>query len=281
MTIQTGSGQRRHDHLTLKEGGFPTVEAALTAGTVAKAALRAAGVASDVAMMLGDDRASSRSSPYLKDKVLNEFGVALRDDVHGIDVFDEAGPPLQWMRMEAEGFATVPLDRFTSNLTENLESGSSELDPTISLAFELYMAVAFESTERARLIGLIMVLEVIATRRRRPEPAVAIVEEALGMLKRRKEELDGPSFSSLESALRDVREESISAALREMIDAVDTSDVDLGGIAAPKFLTDCYAIRSSLVHNGSIGEGTDLSELTGRLLRLTRAALLARLPHST
>lgn len=102
LVIEKGTS-RRPDHLILRQTGFASEQDAQEAGQAGKAALRATGVAIDVSMDLGPDLASTGIGQIVKDKIREEFGVELRGDVHGVDVFDEEGPEVRYMRMEAEG----------------------------------------------------------------------------------------------------------------------------------------------------------------------------------
>lgn len=276
LAIEKGTS-RRPDHLVLKESGFVSEEAARSAGQKAKSALRATGVATDVSMDLGLDLASTGIGQIVKDMARDNMGVDLRGDVHGIDVFDEAGPEVQYLRMEGEGSVTANLSEFVETLSRFLEStsGAGE-DERVKLASEIYMAGAFESTDRARFVTYITVLEILANRECRLQPALDVISAALRELEQRVD-LDPDSEQSLRSGLLDLRTESISAGIRSLIESVDTSKLDLGGRSSRQFINECYGARSKLVHDGQHPAGFDIRADTPRLARVAREVLLSRL----
>lgn len=257
LTIEKGTG-RRPDHLILRQTGFACEQDAQEAGQAAKAALRATGVATDVSMNLGPDLASTGIGQIVKDKIHKEFGVELRGDVHGVDVFDEEGPEVKYMRMEAEGSVIANLDDFVETLGTFLKSTSNtESDDRVQFASEVYMAAAFESSDRARFVTYITVLEILANRERRTQPALELIQTAIDQLDTR-ESLDPGEKQSLRSGLLDLRSESIGSSIRSLVESMDTSTLDLGDRSIRRFINDCYAARSNLVHDGHPGTGFDL-----------------------
>lgn len=276
LVIQKGAN-RRPDHLILRQTGFASEQDAREAGQAAKAALRATGVATDVSMDLGPDLASTGIGQIVKDGIREEFGVELRGDVHGVDVFDEEAPEVKYMRMEAEGSVIAKLDDFVETLGRFLESTSTpESDGRVRLASEVYMAAAFESSDRARFVTYITVLEILANRERRTQPELDLIQMAADEVDTC-EDLDSGAKQSLRSGLLDLQSESIGASIRSLAESMDTSRLDLGDRPIRRFINDCYAARSNLVHEGQPGTGFDLRAETPRLARVARAALLSRL----
>lgn len=209
LVIEKGTS-RRPDHLILRQTEFASEQDAQEAGQAGKAALRATGVATDVSMDLGPDLASTGIGQIVKDKIRGEFGVELRGDVHGVDVFDEEGPEVRYMRMEAEGSVISNLDEFVETLGRFLESTSNtESDDRVQLASEVYMAAAFESPDRARFVTYITVLQILANRGRRTRPALDVIQTAADQLDSC-EDLDPSAKQSLRSGLLDLQLESIS-----------------------------------------------------------------------
>jgi len=276
LVIKQGTS-RRPDHLILRQTGFVTEQDAQEAGQAAKAALRATGVATDVSMDLGPDRASTGIGQIVKDKIQEEFDVELRGDVHGVDVFDEEGPEVRYMRIEAEGSVSANLDDFVATLGRFLESTfHTQSDGRVQLASEVYMAAAFESSDRARFVTYITVLEILANRERRTQPALDVIQTAADQLDTR-EDLDPTAKQSLRSRLLDLQLESIGSSIRSLAESMATSKMDLGDRPIRQFINDCYAARSNLVHDGHPGTDFDLRADTPRLARVAREALLSRL----
>ncbi|MGH8924538.1 MAG: hypothetical protein ACRDWA_07895 [Acidimicrobiia bacterium] len=276
LVIEKGTG-RRPDHLILRQAGFASEQDARKAGKAAKAALRATGVATDVSMDLGPDLASTGIGQIVKDKIRDEFAVELRGDVQGVDILDEEGPEVRYMRIEAEGSVIANLDSFVETLGRFLESTSkTESDDLVQFASEVYMAAAFESSDRARFVTYITVLEILAVRERRTQPELDVIQTAVDQLDS-SEDLDPSAKQSLRSGLLDLQSESVGASIRSLAESMDTSKLDLGDRPIRRFINDCYAARSNLVHDGHPGTGFDLRADTPRLARVAREALLSRL----
>jgi hypothetical protein len=276
LLIKKGTS-RRPDHLILREVGFASEEAAWTAGKEAKAALRATGVAVDVPMDLGPDVASTGIGQIVKDQAREERGVDLRGDVHGVDVFEESSLEVHYVRMEAEGSVTANLDQFVETFSQFLtRTSGADIDDRVELAFEIYMAASFEATDRARFVTYITVLEILASRETRGQPALDVISNALSELDDR-DDLEASAMSSLRSGLIDLQSESIGASIRSLVESIDTAQLDLGDRNVRRFISDCYEARSKLVHDGRIPLGFEIRIETPRLAAVAREVLLSHL----
>lgn len=275
LTIEQRESSPR-DHVILRETGFETEELASQSAIAAKSALRAAAVGAYVSMLLGNDKSTTYFAPIVVDRWRDEHHVDLRGDVHGIDVFDEGGLPISYGDIQMNGYAVGTISRFIENLESRINSppifavGSRD-----ELASEIYLLAAFETSDRARFIGNITALEVLAERTPRPKLAIDFVEECISRLK--DTGLEESLSMSLRNGLSQLRIESISSAVRSLVVGVDFSEVDLGGRTPIEQLTFCYQVRSGLVHNGTVDDEINLSVENNRLRLMVRTILLARM----
>ena len=232
-----------------------------------------AGVLADVPIVPGRDAATSGFSRYLRDKIRAETGSDLRGDVHGVDVFSDSDRPV-YMRMEADGFASVPVDRFLEALgTAATDYRAAVGRPQRLLAAEVLMSAAFEASDRARFLAHITALEILADR----EPRSALLAQVVDGLPRNLDAVKGDltegEYQSFRSSLATLRLQSIGQAVRRLGTDIDRSSIPgLGDEDPGDFLARCYQARSNLVHEGETS--ADLRALGGPLHFLIRAIFL-------
>jgi len=149
--------------------------------------------------------------------------------------------------------AGQPLKRFHELFTKSF--GLSEnLNPKLSLAFELYNAHFFEASVRAKFLQLISVVECLAEQKPIKANIIKYIE-CLAIVS--KEELQSLKDISKEEVdyfiqrLHNLKRESIAVACRNLIKKhLCAQDI--------VFFKECYNVRSNLVHNGTIKDGADL-----------------------
>jgi hypothetical protein len=270
---------RRLDSLILKETGFVDENAARAAGENARSALILAGLASIVPMDMGrDERKGLGFSHVLLDR-WREYGVEVRPDVLGIDVFEES-VTVSYMGVHAEGFSSVNLGDFAETLGEFLQKAAvAKSVEALELACELHMSGAFDATNRARFITYITVLEILAERRQRPQEELGVITEAISNLNGRND-IAKASKDSLLGGLTELRKESISSSLRSVVEPLEVPHADLGDRSLDQFITDCYNARSKIVHGGKQPADFDVRVEAARLERVTRELILQLMGRS-
>jgi hypothetical protein len=142
-----------------------------------------------------------------------------------------------------------------------------------TLAFELYGLSHFEAAERARFVTLISAIESISEDRPRSPEAVEHVGKMIELT--RGSGLSASEIQSMEGSMNWLKQESISKTGRDLIDSV-LGTRQYGGKVAKRFFTDCYSVRSDLVHRGKPSNDTvNIRSLVSELDRLVADLLLA------
>jgi hypothetical protein len=202
----------------------------------------------------------------------------LRADVHGVDVFPDSDRPV-YMRMEGDGYATVPADRFLEVLgTAVTDYGAALEAPKHLLAAEVLMSAAFEATDRARFLAYITALEILADRKPRSAVLDQVVDGAISDLEEVRDDLADDEYHSFRTGLVWLRQQSIGQAIRGLgKDLVGASIPGLAGEAPRDFLARCYQVRSTLVHDGGMSSDIDLRALGGPLRSIVRAILIGEM----
>lgn len=150
--------------------------------------------------------------------------------------------------------------------------GAGTPDPKRILATEVFEAITGRSS-RARFLGLMSVMEILAQPRPRSLAAVDLVDETLVMLGRSGADLTEADTDSLRTSLVALRMQPIGRSIRRLIVGLGPTQVrtshrgDIG-----QFVDRCLAARSRLISEGAPMTG-DLHEMTTDLHRLVHHLL--------
>jgi hypothetical protein len=129
------------------------------------------------------------------------------------------------------------------SMNRALESGAVATDPQ-RLAFEVYNDCLSIDTPDVRFVSLMMAIECLIEQQRRPIVMQGIVRRAMSEAR----DLEpGPERQSFLSSLGHLLDESISAAGRRLVGALD-SRITYMGETPEQFFRACYNLRSALVH---------------------------------
>lgn len=161
-----------------------------------------------------------------------------------------------------------PLSRVASDVTR------------LSTAFDLYRAHFTEATGRGRFLTLIMVLEALASPRRRPRLAIELIEQFDGLLENANKDFDKNSEESqiIFALRREIvfrKDDSIRNTIRRLVqDALNESysseDAHWGRDAVI-----LYDLRSDLLHKGTLPEAK-LNEALAKVKTLVDRVLRAQ-----
>jgi hypothetical protein len=137
-------------------------------------------------------------------------------------------------------------------------------DRRLLLSMELLASSSLEANDRARFITAVSALEPLADAQALGPEVAAFTESALELL--RKNEGIAPSLrSSLEGRIHQLKRESVRQSLTRLCRTWFPGDAD-----APAFLDHVYALRSELLHDGTV---SDLDVLLGTETRRIRQYL--------
>lgn len=269
------------DELILVKRGFESSDLARSGALAAKWGLMRTGLIAGVPMLFGDDTSSSQLSQAAIEHIRAETGTTIRDDVHGIDIFDETEVgPHAYFRAFIVGRAGVPIDAFLAELTVSLDviQPASGADSRLGLAIEVFMAACIEKSPRSKFLDFVTVLEILAEDEASSDEVAAVVDAALAQLDERRDVMDDAEFRSLEGALGRLRKRSISRSIKALgADLATTEIPGYTGSNIETFLGHCYGVRSTLVHDGLAPPGADPGRLAGDLFIVLKHMLNRRI----
>jgi hypothetical protein len=256
---------RDSECLVMNARGFASEEDARQFGHGFRAAIELASVSTRLGVDAGRDLATAVFSQAVKDHIKQQTGAVVRNDVHGLDVFED-DPNVMILSMSAIG------------------SVLANEEPFLSFAAELHDSAATLSNE-ARDVVLLLNSALM-----RPEPVAQVVFafSAVEMLGQRetwspaqKELLAQLAASAQRSCLgtEQERDEVVDAVIRGMQKLSLRQGVlrllDRLGLAPLKPVWDrLYKERSTLVHGLAPQPGADYSDLASRAVSLCGHILL-------
>ncbi|MDO9440614.1 MAG: hypothetical protein Q7T73_06970 [Beijerinckiaceae bacterium] len=163
-------------------------------------------------------------------------------DEPGILVFPEEPWPF-FSTVKSFGWAGQSADTLAKavNTVREAGSGLSEVEQT---AYELFSSSFSAVSSDARFIVLMMALETLIDPRARDAPVASHVAKMIEMT--RGADLPTNEVASLVGSLEYMERESISQAGRRLCARLGSETYS--GLAAERFFTKCYSLRSSLVH---------------------------------
>ena len=200
-----------------------------------------------------------------------------KPDVPGLSVHRDG------MRAGASLLATAivltPLPKFAEALRGWTAPGAM-MTPKRALACDLLAQSGFESSPESTHLTLVTALEVLGERRPRTGRAAELVEEFLVRIDaatREADKAEREALQSLRGGAKDLRNESIGAAVRRLAAPVAITWPGWDG-STTQLVTKSYSARSDLVHGGETTH--DLRQLGGALKLLVRNLCLQQ-PRET
>ena len=260
--------------------GFPSREEAVSAGRSAKNAIRWCSAQMMVGLDLGDDRIHGGTSDYLKRKTMEEQGIRVLNEPHGLMVYEEDEQhPTRFSSASGSLQVGKPAAAFEEHFLEAIDRNLRPSEKE-TLAFELYGLSHFEASPRARFLTLISAVETIMEYKPR---SAEVLEHVANLVEATKSSrLPRSEIDSILGTLSWLRKESISKAGKTFVEELlGTQKYD--GKTAKEFFQYCYNVRSELMHGGKPSDHTmSLGHLVNRLDELAAdllAASITRPPH--
>jgi hypothetical protein len=231
-------------------GGYSTEEEALEYGFKVKDAVLCYGVKFRVGVDVGNDRASGFLSKFVKDKIFEEQGVKMIDDVHGVTAYSEEHPTSS-ISVSATGLINARASDFFADQIITLLGNDIKIADQIKFAMELMTSSFFESSPRSRFLTLILAAESILTPYDRPVEVHALADELKKHAKA--SAITESDKNSILGSLNWLYKDSISTSLRKMATRY-LPGKSYDGIPSEIFIKSCYDARSKLVHSGKVEE---------------------------
>ncbi len=205
---------------------------------------------SRVGIDLGKGQATGGLSEYAKEKILQDTGIHIINDVHGLLVY-AGGASTKFIRANP---VTLTLGRQEADFVTQLQHAYAQdycLTCKQSVAFELFSAAQFESSIRSRFITLVMAIEALLQPIDRKQQAHEHVARLIGVTAN--SGLPDSEKKSLITSLEWLYQESIGKTGRRLARRL-LGNEKYAERAPAAFFTDCYAFRSQLVHNGTLSD---------------------------
>lgn len=173
-----------------------------------------------------------------------EVGQRVINDVHGVSVF-ECDPEPRFVRIEAAGVVGKPPDRVTAAIALALER-QVELSPGERLSYDLFAASSREFSVDARFVMLMMALETLIHCDPRAESVRQHVKSLITSTRR--SDLPKAEKDSIVGNLNWLLNESIGQAGKKLASKLGNRTYMDGAETPEKFFSECYNLRSALVH---------------------------------
>ena len=266
------------DWLVLKGPTFDNEKQARNAGELAKDALRWCSARLKMGIDVGQDKrkgvVTEDGKRWLKRKFQISSEDEVLDDVHGLCVYKDQ-PGTKFSSTECKLTVHTNVKHFQDAFTEAL-CGGLRLPDKLSLAFDLYSASHFLSSNRARFLTLWTALESLTALmeeedKRRSQEAIDHIEELIAQTKN--SSLSPDIKDSLIGGLGHLYWKSTRQLCLELVEEYISDDRQYGDVDACSLVSKSYKRRSSLTHIGSPA-AEDLSTLCTQLDKLVADLLI-------
>lgn len=219
-------------------------------------------------------------------------GMGVENEVHGI--FDTSRPSVlptvgKFIQMTG-GKVSITEGITQTDTIKFLAEGMSVFNPQVLMkdqklqtAFELYGAFYTESSERARFITLVMVLEALAVSKKRSLVVSDFLKKVGSYIDEQLENLnyttdDAEAFELLKQELDYRRSDSIRSSVKALVFETLKHDPDV--IDITQKVGKVYDKRSKLVHQGYLPM-RELAEATQDVRKIVQRVLVQRFNNET
>jgi len=268
-----GTPIKDHARAAILGGAYASGDEARAAAERAKVALLYWAVEQRLGIDFGDGRQRSIATEAGLALLREQLGCPIRNDVHGIDVYERA-ENLKFVAVSAN----AEVGKHPPNLVQTFEReflGARRLTEKQVLASEIYSGSFFDVSHRSRFITLVTAVEVLLEPARRPEPAQMLVTEM--EVTTRTSAVDDSTKEAIVSSLQWLREESIGQSGRALARRL-LPQQQYDGRSSSAFFRQCYNLRSQIVHRGAVEDPSiDMLSLANTMETFVSELLLASL----
>ena len=201
-----------------------------------------------------------------------QYGYPLRNDMHGIDVYEHV-EKLRFVKFDAK----ETVGKYPPKLIDTFQReylNSRQLTEKQLLASEIYASSFFDVSARSRFITLVTAIEALLEPLKRSDEVQALVTE-LKATTQQQSMIDEPTKASIVGSLGRVRYQSIGQAGRTLARRL-LPDEFFDGQSSVDFFTRCYDLRSQILHRGTIPEeSVDIGQLANVMETFVAHLLIA------
>jgi len=228
------------DELILKGVGYDTKEIAEKAGQKSRDNLTLAFCRLRFPANFGDRAAHGRFFEAGLKMLESEVSATVLNDIHGLQVYSTSLNPKFAKLGDFKGFVTTSRD-ITINTISTAFCKPFPVSDRKRLAYELFSASMSSNYVDSRFLLLMMAIETLIDQIIRPSDELKQIDELIIITSQ--SNIDRKA--SLIDCLRNLKTESVGSAGRRL--ASRLSNIYMGK-SPSKFFTNCYEIRSRLVH---------------------------------
>jgi hypothetical protein len=224
---------------------YATADEALKAAENVKAALLHWAVEQRVGVDFGGGPPRGIVTDAGLAELQRQSGLRLRNDVHGIDVY-EAQPEPRFVHLTADAVAGKNPENLIRTLNDRFQNGTL---PTAkqTLASEIYTGSFFDVSSRSRFITLVTAVEALLQLGDRPEPVQMLVNDLVDRV--RGSNLEHETIQSIVSNLKWLKKNSIRGSGQKLAASL-LEGHNYDGRNAAEFFKYAYDLRSQIVHDG-------------------------------
>lgn len=251
--------------IILEGGPYASREEAETDAVRCRRALLLWALQRRCAIDFGDNKDRGGFTAAGAEWVSKAFGVPvqkLRTTVNGLDIFEK----IEGRRfIQADVTAQLDMDGLgTASTIQRWYADSRVLTDKQALAAELYCASGFDKRFRSKFLTLMTAIEALLDHKPRSDAVLSIVKESEVAVD--SSELPHRDKKSLLGSLSWLHTESIGQAGRrtanELLEGCTYGDNSPG-----KYFTECYELRSKIVHTGHVPKEIELQQVATELYR--------------
>ncbi len=233
-------------NLVARGEGYAAEADAKQAGEFTRNVLTLAFSRQKIGVDFGDRAARSGFFPAGLRMLEEQTGRRVLNDVHGLMTF-ESDPPPAFSIPSARVTVVKKFEDLRAAIVQALQFAPAVTDRD-RLAYDLFSASFFQPGPDSRFLMLMMALETLIEPMTRSSAAVRHVSRLI-CLTRIVRGLTQEDRSSIRSSLEWLKSESIGQAGRRLVSRLGS--IDYHGKTPRKLFTECYNVRSSLVHGAS------------------------------
>ena len=278
------------DEFEISQGGFGTQEEAKRNAKLLRVSLLTTGAAlgHGLNVSVGELVAHENSEEFTKfdyDDRPSEKPVQRVGSKADILIIEQPDEDTDYINFEGGGLGVLNPASVEGlfNASERISAQCAKFKSHQIMVVELFNAAYFENSLSARFLTWMLTIEAILKLKPRPQRVVSIVKRLEELLSTARHELsknkdmtneECTSLQGLATTLEYAHNESISQGMARLAKEV-VGDKEIYGRTAEKFIKRCYSVRSSLVHNGTVGKyANDFPSLVAGFEELARLIVL-------
>jgi hypothetical protein len=262
-----------HDNAAIIGKLFASEEQARDAAEESKRALLYWAIEQRLGIDFGDGRPRSVVTKAGLSMFQKHFGCPVRNDVHGIDVYEH----VEKMRF-VKGEVKPTVGKSPPSLIDTFQREylhPRHLTENQLLASEVYASSFFDVSARSRFITLVTAVEALLERPKRSDAVEEFVEEFKA--KAQLLNIDERTKNSIIGSLEDLKRESITQAGCSLANRLVPNEF-FDGQSSSDFFRRCYELRGQILHGGTTRDGSvDMLHLANIAESFVNKLLLAAL----